>query len=178
MAIEESRDTARFFWLALVFLTTLWTGLILAAPLSAAFGLETGATNLYALFSYICHQMPDRSFHVMEHKFGVCSRCFGVYFGLLAGALVYPIFRSIYEINPLPRIWLVLAMIPIGVDWSLTFFGFWENTFTSRFVTGLILGAACSVFIVPALAELAQMLHLPKNDDSVEESSKSDKSMQ
>ncbi len=144
----------------LVGVFAFWSVLILAAPLAAAAGAESGAQNLYSFFSYICHQWPSRSFYLIEHKFGVCSRCSGVYFGLLAGALAYPLFRQISEADPLPRIWLVLAMVPISVDWSLTFFGIWENTFFTRFSTGLILGIACSIFIIPALAELALMISL------------------
>jgi uncharacterized membrane protein len=72
--------------------------------------------------------------------------------------LVYPLWRPIDKIEPLPRFWLFLSLIPIGVDWSLGFFKVWENTFTSRFVTGLILGAACATFMVPALVEIARNL--------------------
>ncbi|MBK7706025.1 MAG: DUF2085 domain-containing protein [Acidobacteria bacterium] len=101
--------------------------------------------------------MPDRSFHVLGHKFGVCSRCFGVYFGLLAGFAIYPMLRPVDIIEPFPRFWLFGAMVPIGIDWTLTIFGIWENTFTTRFVTGSILGIACAVFIVPALVEIFRL---------------------
>jgi hypothetical protein len=49
-------------------------------------------------------------------------------------------------------------MIPIGVDWSLGAFGIWENTYLSRFITGLILGATCAIYIVPALVEIFRLL--------------------
>ena len=65
-----------------------------------------------------------------------------------------PLLRRIEDIEPFPRFWLFLAMIPIGIDWSLGVFGIWENTHLSRFLTGLILGAACGLFIVPALVEI------------------------
>jgi uncharacterized membrane protein len=88
----------------------------------------------------------------------VCSRCTGVYFGLVLGFVVYPIFRKISETEPLPRVWLILSMVPIGVDWLLTYVGFWENTFFTRFSTGLILGTACAVYIIPALSEIALLV--------------------
>jgi len=137
----------------------LWLLLIFSPAIAAANGATDYAESTYSLFSNICHQMPSRSFHVLEHKLGVCSRCIGVYFGLFAGALAYPVFREISTIEPLPRVWLILSMFPIGIDWALTFFGFWENTFFSRFTTGMILGVACAVFIIPALSELATMFH-------------------
>lgn len=135
-----------------------WTFLILLAPLARLGGAETLAAPVYAFFSYICHQQPERSFHLDAHQFAVCSRCFGVYFGLFAGVAIYPLFRRIEEIEPFPRIWLFLAMIPIGIDWSLGVFGIWENTHLSRFITGTILGAACGIFIVPALVEIFRNL--------------------
>jgi uncharacterized membrane protein len=76
----------------------------------------------------------------------------------LVGFLVYPLWRPIDDIEPLRRFWLFLSLIPIGVDWSLGFFGIWQNTFTSRFITGLILGVACAVYMVPALIEIARNL--------------------
>lgn len=88
----------------------------------------------------------------------VCSRCFGVYFGLLAGILTYALWRPIEETEPVARIWLFLSLIPITVDWSLTIFGIWENTHVSRFLTGMILGVSCAIFIVPAVVEVVRNL--------------------
>jgi uncharacterized membrane protein len=139
--------------LAVVF---VWVLLIVAAPVAKASGLVSVSTPLYTFFSYICHQIPDRSFHVEGEQFAVCSRCFGVYFGLLAGFVIYPFWRPIDEVEPLPRFWLFLSLVPIGIDWSLGMFGIWENTHLSRFITGLILGVACSTFIVPAIVEITR----------------------
>jgi len=137
-----------------------WLLLILVPPIAKANGYTNFSTPLYSFFSFICHQMPDRSFHIEGEKFGVCSRCFGVYFGLVTGFLVYPLWRRIDSIEPISRIWLFLSLVPITIDWSLGFFGVWANTFTSRFITGLILGAACATFIVPAIVEIARNLTL------------------
>lgn len=143
-------------WAVGLAVVALWVAAILAAPIAKANGDLAVSTPLYHFFSYICHQMPGRSFHVEGEQFGVCSRCFGVYFGLFFGFLIYPLWRGIDEIEPLPRFWLILSLFPIGIDWSLTIFGIWENTFLSRFVTGLILGVACATFIVPAIVEITR----------------------
>lgn len=137
-----------------------WSALILLAPLAASYGAEGISKPLYSFFSYICHQRPERSFFLMDHQFGVCSRCFGVYFGLVLGFVVYPLWRRVEEIEPLARFWLFLSLIPIGIDWSLTALGIWENTHLSRFITGLILGVACATFIVPAIVEITRNLNL------------------
>ena len=131
-------------------------GVILLAPLAKGERLHGHFVATYtALFSYACHQIgSERSFHVEGEQFAVCSRCFGVYFGLLAGFLVYPLWRPIDEIEPnLPRFWLFLSLVPITIDWSLGIFGIWENTLLSRF-TPDHMGVACATFIVPALIEI------------------------
>jgi uncharacterized membrane protein len=137
--------------LALVF---LWVFAIVLAPYALENGWIGISSPIYTFFSYICHQQPERSLHFDGHPLAVCSRCFGVYFGLFAGLAVYPLWRKIEEVEPLPRFWLFLSLVPIGIDWSLTIFGIWENTHLSRFITGLILGVACATFIVPALVEI------------------------
>ncbi len=143
-------------WAIGLAVVAVWSALILAAPLFRATG--GGGEALYSFFHYICHQMPERSFHLMGEPFGVCSRCSGVYFGLVLGFAAYPLWRAVDEIEPIARFWLFLSLIPVGIDWSLTVFGIWENTQLTRVVTGLILGFACATFIVPAIVEAARNL--------------------
>lgn len=157
-AVKDFRKRAVKAWLMGLAVVSAWVFLILAAPVFAASGLEGFSGPLYGFFSYLCHQIPERSFHLSGHALAVCSRCFGVYFGLVAGFAAYPFFRPVEETEPLARFWLFLSLVPISVDWSLGVFGIWENTHLTRSVTGAILGAMCAVFIIPALAELAQLL--------------------
>jgi uncharacterized membrane protein len=136
-------------WLVTIAVIAVWLGAIVAAPFLQS-------SPVYHFFSYICHQIPDRSIHLAGHPMAVCSRCFGVYFGLFAGILVYPLIRPIDEIEPLRRLWLFVSLIPITVDWSLTVLGIWENTHVTRVITGVILGVGCAVYIVPALVEVVR----------------------
>lgn len=141
-------------------LVLVWLLLILAPPIAKAYGLEALSGPLYGFFGYLCHQIPSRSFFIAGEKLGVCSRCFGVYAGLVLGFVIYPVWRRIDDIEPFSKIWLFLSLIPITIDWSLTVFGIWENTHLSRFLTGLILGVACGSYIVPAIIEIARNLAL------------------
>ncbi len=145
-------------WAVGLAVTALWLALIVAAPLAKAGGFAAVSSPLYYFFSFLCHQISDRSLHVEGEQLAVCSRCFGVYSGLFAGFLVYPFWRGIDNIEPLPRVWLFLSIIPVTVDWSLTFFGVWDNTHLSRFLTGGILGFACGTFIVPSIVEITRNL--------------------
>ena len=152
------RSQALKVWGVTVAVVLIWVFAIVLAPLAFENSWIAVSSPIYKFFSYICHQMPERSLYFDRHPLAVCSRCFGVYFGLLAGLVIYPLWRRIEEVEPLARIWLFLSLIPIGIDWSLGIFGIWENTHLSRFLTGLILGVACATFIVPALVEIARNL--------------------
>lgn len=154
---ETMRRRAFFVWSISALVIFAWVFLILLAPFAEAKGLQNISNPLYKFFSFVCHQMPERSFAVGNHTFAVCTRCFGIYFGLFAGLFAYPIFRSVENLNLLPRFWLFLAMIPMAIDFSLGFIGVWANTHWSRFLSGAILGAACAVFVLPALVEIAQI---------------------
>lgn len=154
----KMRGQAFYVWSFFAFLAAIWLFLIIIAPLAAANNLINISQPIYKFFSFLCHQIPNRSLAVGDHAFAVCSRCFGVYCGLFFGFIIYPFARPIEETAPLPRVWLFLAMIPMGADFLLGFFEIWENTHLSRFLTGAILGTACAIFIVPALIEIFQLL--------------------
>ncbi len=158
MIASRLRSQAVRVWIISSIVVIVWILFIVGAPILKASGYQSISVPIYVFFSYICHQMPSRSFFIDGEEFAVCSRCFGVYLGLLIGFLIYPLWREIDEIEPLPRFWLFLSLVPIGVDWSLGVFGLWENTFTSRFITGLILGIACATFMMPALVEITRNL--------------------
>lgn len=161
--ITAMRRQAWRVWAIALAVVLVWVSAILLAPIAKANGLATLSSPLYHFFSFICHQQAERSFHILGEQFGVCSRCFGVYFGLLLGFLLYPLLRNVGEVEPLPRVWLFLSLIPIAIDWALTIFGIWANTHLTRFVTGLVLGFACATFIVPALVEIARNLAARKS---------------
>ena len=154
------RSQAWRVWAIGLLIAVAWLGLILAAPIAKANGLVNFSSPLYTFFGYLCHQIDGRSFHVEGEKFGVCSRCFGVYFGIVIGFLAYPLWRRIESIDPLPKFWLFAACVPAAIDWSLTVFGVWENTYLSRVLTGGLLGFACGTFIVPSIVEIARNLAL------------------
>jgi hypothetical protein len=54
-----------------------------------------------------------------------------------------------------PRVYLLLAAIPLGIDFSLTFFGVWENTHTSRLLTGALLGSVAVFYVMPGIIDLS-----------------------
>jgi len=128
---------------------------ILAAPLAAATGHTELAAGIYRAFGVFCHQLPERSYYIAGHKLAVCSRCTGIYFGFAFTFLIYPLVRSLRMTELPPRRWLLLAATPLVIDFSLTFFGIWENTHTSRLLTGALLGSTAVFYVMPGIADLA-----------------------
>ena len=51
--------------------------------------------------------------------------------------------------------WLLLAALPLAIDFAVNFFGFWQNTHTSRLLTGAILGGAVVFYVMPGIIELS-----------------------
>jgi uncharacterized membrane protein len=143
------------FWLISALTVSALVALIVIAPLAAAGGHSDVAQGIYRAFGTLCHQLPERSFYIGGHKLAVCSRCTGLYAGFAFTLLLYPLIRSLRNaITPRP-IFLLFAAIPLAIDFSLTFLGVWENTHTSRLLTGTLLGSAAVFYVMPGLIELS-----------------------
>jgi uncharacterized membrane protein len=143
------------FWAVSAAIVASLVSLIVVAPLAAASGHREIADAIYRGFGMLCHQRPDRSYFIDGHKFGVCSRCTGIYGGFALTLLGYPLIRSLRTTTTPAIKWLVLAALPLLIDFSLTFFGIWENTHTSRLLTGLLLGGVAVFYVMPGISELS-----------------------
>ena len=143
-----------------------WLGLIGAAPWLAANRQFTLSLLLYRSFSAVCHQMPERSFHLLGYPLGVCARCTGIYAGFVLGLIVYPLARRVeQEVMP-ARWWIVAAAVPAVIDFAGGALGLLTNTFFSRAATGLVAGAAAAFYLVPGLVSMRFRVRRPKSFDS------------
>ena len=134
----------------------LCLSLVVAAPLLLSNGHRFLALTVYQSFSHLCHQMPERSFHLAGHPLAVCARCTGLYLGFALGVCLYPLIRSLRRTETPARVWLFIAAAPAAIDFGLTFFGVWENTQFSRSATGALLGLVAAFYVVPGLIALSQ----------------------
>jgi uncharacterized membrane protein len=141
------------FWIVSAATVALLVSLVIVAPVAAAAGYKGVAFAIYQGFAPLCHQLPERSYFIEGYKFAVCSRCTGIYAGFAFTLLLYPLFRSLRNVATPPRSLLILAVLPLAIDFSLTFFGFWENTHTSRLLTGALLGSVTVFFIMPGIVD-------------------------
>src|SRR5438552_14687648 len=132
--------------------------LIIAAPLTQSGNHAGFASAIYKAFSFVCHQIPERSFHIAGHQFAVCSRCTGLYAGFALAALIYPLARSLKFSDTPRRIWLILAAVSLLIDFALGYFSVWENTQLSRFLTGALLSSVAVFYVMPGLIELSHAI--------------------
>jgi hypothetical protein len=63
---------------------------------------------------------------------------------------------------------LILATLPVAIDFGLTFLGVWENTHTSRLLTGLLVGGASVFYVMPGLMELTSRMTRNTEQTSLE----------
>lgn len=135
---------------ALVGLAALWAAAIVAAPFAAdhaSHQVRVATALAYVGAGYICHQRPERSFHLDGRQLPVCARCTGLYlaapFGL-AGVMLMRRRRGADDRTYRRwRVAIVLAAIPtvisVGLEWIA---GPGLSSNVSRAVTALPLGAA------------------------------------
>jgi len=105
-------------------LTLFWLGLLVTMPLVAthAYGDVAALSDVvYFVGSFVCHQQPDRSFHIDGGQMPVCARCSGLYLGagigvVLAGLRARTLRQVSRQASPVLR-WVVLAAaVPMGLS--------------------------------------------------------------
>ena len=148
------RARARLIYVALLVGALVWLSLIWAAPWLSARHHYTSALLIYGSFSAICHQLPERSFHLLGFPLAVCARCTGIYVGALLGLLLYPSVRRLEDETMPARWWLMAAVAPMLIDFAGNAAGVFTNTFWSRTMTGLMAGAAAAFYVLPGLVAI------------------------
>lgn len=99
------------------------------------------------------HQHASRSFFLNDNQLPFCARCTAIFLGLVLGALVL-VFLEI-ELNIL---WIILGLVPIGLDGGIQLVTNYESTNAIRFATGLLAGIVTGIalgFIVSELGTIA-----------------------
>jgi len=163
------------YMLLVIFLTVP----IFVAPLIAE--SKPGVfTEIHSYYSPLCHQLTSRSLcyfpdkgtigdcfptntfseskqetvttnGAVGYKFPVCSRDVGIYAFMLIGGVVFAFRNKLDSKEIPPAIWLIVALIPIGIDGGGQFLGFWESTNSIRLFTGAIAGFAVPFYLIPMM---------------------------
>ncbi|MBI5046970.1 DUF2085 domain-containing protein [Candidatus Micrarchaeota archaeon] len=88
---------------------------------------------------------------LVGYKFANDTRDYSIYIPWMIMMMLHPfIFGPGCKRVP-PSIWLILALVPMGIDGTFQLFGFWESTNLMRMITGGIAGIGSGFFTVPVL---------------------------
>jgi uncharacterized membrane protein len=143
--------------------SVLWAATIpFATRMASLDGSSTAgyliAATVYATGSLVCHQLPQRSFHLWGHQLPVCARCTGLYFGAAAAALVALVSRPTGSRLAQAGVRARLTVLAVAAaPAALTLVYEWTTgTMPSNVIrafTGVLLGAATMWIIVDAMEE-------------------------
>lgn len=143
--------------LAIALASVVWLVLLIATPLAPS----SLATLIYAAGSIVCHQIPERSFHLDGFQLPVCARCLGIYAGAAAAASVHAVgllatdstwwrslspraARTVFLVSALP------TLLTVGLEWG----GVWRGTNAVRAIAGIALGVGGGLVVMTAVATL------------------------
>jgi uncharacterized membrane protein len=129
----------------------IWLGLLMLGPVLPV----PVAGVLYALASHICHQRPERSFHLFSSQLPVCARCLGIYAGAAAGFLLtaHPLLR--HRLSRMsPRTVLCAGATPTLITVVMEWVGVWSAGNNVRAAAGATLGLAVAFVVAQAAATL------------------------
>jgi uncharacterized membrane protein len=109
----------------------------------------------------VCHQIPERSFHMHGEQLPLCARCSGTFLGGLTGFVVLTALgrRRAGSLPPIPILVLLVSFIFLmgvdGLNSYLTFFPGMPRAYEPqnwlRLTTGTLNGVALSVIVYPVL---------------------------
>lgn len=139
-----------------------WTALVITAPLMVPSGtLEDlsgvvgGHENegqfdqlsplphvIYWLGDAECHQIADRSLFLNDNQMPFCVRDLGIFVGMALGFGLVTFYR--YKINP---IFVLVGLVPIGIDGGLQALTSYESNNSLRMVTGFVAGFVLSLML-------------------------------
>jgi uncharacterized membrane protein len=144
------RSTALFLTAGAV----IWVAIILAAPLALAHGYSLVPAIVYEAAGLICHQRPERSFHLAGVQLPVCARCFGLYasgaVGAVAAAIAgVPSSRSREDRRA--AFVLAIAAAPTAVTLAVEWLGMRHPGGAARAIAAIPLGIAAGWLFVRAL---------------------------
>ena len=138
-------------------LSTAWLLAILTAP-----WLPTAlSASVYSVGSLVCHQLPERSFHLGGFQLPVCARCAGIYCGAAIGALGASVMRLAAVPRGARQI-MVLGALPTAITVVLESAGLWPTTNIVRAAAGFPLGLVAALVVTGVLPTINYRDQIPR----------------
>jgi uncharacterized membrane protein len=129
----------------------LWVAAVVLAPLAMTSpipAIARAAVAVYAAGGAVCHQRPERSFHIHGRQLAVCARCTGLYVSALAGGLFALMLGAVSIPSARARLWLGIAALPTLLTVALELAGWAFPSNTTRLVSALPLGAIAAWLVI------------------------------
>lgn len=135
----------------------VWLALLVVTPYAPA----SLAALMYACGSFVCHQLPERSFHLAGFQMPVCARCVGIYAGAALAAAAH-VAASYSDASIRWRILsprsaravFVAGAVPTLVTVLLEWAGLWQGSNMVRATAGPVLGVGGGLVVMSAVATL------------------------
>jgi hypothetical protein len=118
---------------------------------------RAAAGLVYVAGAHVCHQRPERSFHLAGAPLPICARCLGLHTGAALGLAVFVLMAGAWplRLGAHARGWLVVAALPtlasVGLEWAGGPSSLWSRT-----IAALPFGACAAILLGLALAGLVQ----------------------
>jgi uncharacterized membrane protein len=109
------------------------------------------AAFIYAAGSIVCHQLPERSFHIAGVQLPVCARCTGLYVGGVVGIIVWLARTRRPLSHAFARRALLVAVAPTLVTVLTAAAGWWDPGNALRAALAMPLGVMVGA-VVTAVA--------------------------
>jgi uncharacterized membrane protein len=132
----------------------LWTAALFLAPMALTRrtpSLEAAAGFVYQAAGLVCHQRPERSFHIRGVQQPVCARCLGLYLSGTAAALVAWLAGVRAQSTRRARVVFAIVASPTAVTLIVELLGIAHPSNTIRALSALPLGAAAGWIFVQSL---------------------------
>jgi uncharacterized membrane protein len=113
--------------------------------------VEYVAALVYLLGSFVCHQIPERSFHVAGSQLPVCARCTGLYVGGAVGVVVWLARRNRGLSSAAARWALSLTAVPTLITLATAELGWWDPVNGTRAALALPLGLVVGAVVIAGL---------------------------
>jgi len=139
-------------WLLLANLAAAsYLGLPVLAPYLIHTGHPLPARMIYTVYSFLCHQLPERSYFIFGHQMAICQRCVAMYGSILLAGLLFGLLRR--GLRPLSWKAYILLNMPVAIDGVMQLVGLWESTWWLRTITGALFGTSSVWLFYPYLEE-------------------------
>jgi len=117
--------------------------------------LNPVAHAVYWLGDAECHQLANRSYFLNGNQMPFCARDLGLFIGLVAGFAAAAVIRW-----KIPPVFVLLGLIPIGVDGGLQLVTSYESSNPLRLATGFIAGLVLALLFAHFVFVIEEEKHV------------------